>query len=83
MKIGVSYDGGSLSYKNWQLLMKEINYNYSKFVNEIALPIVDAIQIGLDEHLELFKKHPKQTFLHQIKKEILSLTKKAEKSLKA
>lgn len=83
MKIGGSYDGGSLSYKNWQLLMKEINYNYSKFVNEIALPIVDAIQIGLDEHLELFKKHPKQTFLHQIKKEILSLTKKAEKSLKA
>lgn len=82
MKIGESYDGGNLSYKNWQLLMKEINYSYSKFVYEIALPIIDTIQIGLNEHLIEFKEHPKLTFLQQIKKEILTLTKNAEKSLK-
>lgn len=81
MSIGGSFDGSNLSAKHWQALMKEINYSYKKFVDEIYIPIINTIQIGLDEHLNEFAGKPSHAFMKEIVKEVTRLTQRAERAV--
>ncbi|MGZ3773822.1 MAG: HipA domain-containing protein [Pseudobdellovibrionaceae bacterium] len=81
MSIGGSFDGANLSAKHWQQLMNEVKYSYKKFTQELCLPIVDTIQIGLSEHLKEFKDNPSYNFIKIISKEVASFTQRAERSL--
>lgn len=81
MSIGGSFDGANLSSKHWQTLTKEVNYSFRKFRDDIAYPVIDTIQISLDEHLPYFKGHICFDFMNEIKKEILTCLRRAEISL--
>jgi serine/threonine-protein kinase HipA len=81
MSIGGSFDGANLSARNWNQLMKEFNYSYKKFVNDICLPLVDTIQISLEEHVSFFKDKSSYNFIRVLSKDVKNLTQRAEKSL--
>ena len=82
MSIGGRFDGANLSSQNWQIQMKEINYSYRKFREDIALNIIDTLYISLDEHLAYFKGHACYQFMQEIKKEILTGLRRAELGLR-
>ncbi len=82
MSVGGSFDGANLSSQNWQNLMKEINYSYRKFREDIALNIIDTLHVSLDEHLSYFKGQTCYQFMTEVKKEILSGLRRAEIGLK-
>lgn len=81
MSIGGCFDGANLSTKQWQQLLKEVNYSYNKFVKDICLPIVDTIQLALPENLKQFEGRPAYNFMKVISKEVTGLTQRAERSL--
>ena len=81
MSIGGSFDGASLSSKNWQALTKEVNYSYRKFREDIAFPVIETLKISLDEHLPYFKESACYDFMKEVKKEILTCLRRAELSL--
>lgn len=81
MSIGGNFDGSNLTAKHWQLLLENVHYSSARFVNDIALPIVDTIHLSAEENLEFFSKTPHYDFMKQLKQKILTHTKRAEKSV--
>lgn len=81
MSIGGSFDASNISALHWKKQMKEINFNYNRFVEEICLPIVDIIQVRAEEHLEVFENRPSREFIRKIKSMVLECTRRAEKSV--
>ncbi len=80
MSVGGSFDGANLSKKNWLLLTQEIKYNYQNLLREIALPIIDTIQIGIDQHVDFFKAKKSYEFIKVVSQEVKSLTRRVERS---
>jgi serine/threonine-protein kinase HipA len=82
MKIGDSLDGGNLSIKNWEILLDRVNYSLNRFTNEICLPIIDTISIGIEQHVDDFRNQNSYEFLKALQKEILTNVRRTREGLR-
>lgn len=80
MSIGGSFDGANLSINNWQIMSADIKYSYHNLLREIALPIIDTIQMRIDDHALEFRKKKSYNFIKMLAHEVKSLTKQVERS---
>ncbi len=81
MSVGGKFDTANLALKHWLIEFDLLNYKFSRFRDQIAMPVIQTIYLGCEVLLSEKKSDPLFDFYKQLANVILTQSRRVERSL--